>query len=85
MTKSDEEPVSSGDSVVHSLRLKSRRRLTHKEKGKKKIPRYDTGRDESDRSESDSEKNKQIPSETKSESAKRALKSAEQKFRRSTR
>ena len=46
---------------------------------------YDTDQDDSDRSESDSKKNKDGPSEMKSESANRALKSAEQKLRRSTR
>ena len=42
---------------------------------------YETDKDELDRSESDSEMNKDEPSETKSESAKRALKSAEQILR----
>ena len=35
--QSDEEPASSGDSAVHSPRRKLRRRLTRKEKGKKKV------------------------------------------------
>ena len=47
---------------MHSLRPKPRRRLMRKEKGKKKISEYDTGRNESDRNESDSEKNKGGPS-----------------------
>ena len=47
-----------------------------KEKGKKKMLEYDTDKEESDRSESDTGKNKDGPSEMKSESAKRALKSA---------
>ena len=41
--QSDEELASSGDSAVHSLRKKPRRRLTHKEKGKKKV--WDSGTD----------------------------------------
>ena len=53
--QSDEEQVSSGDSVVHSPHRKPRRRLTRKEKGKKKVPDYGTDRNESDRRESDSE------------------------------
>ena len=63
----DGESASSGDSIVHSPRPKPRRWLMHKKKGKKKMSKYDTGRDESDRTESDSEKNKNRPSETKSE------------------
>jgi hypothetical protein len=35
--QSDDEPLSSGDSVVHSLRMKPRRRFTRKEKGKRKV------------------------------------------------
>ena len=72
--QSDAESMSSGDSVVHSPRKKPRRRLTRKEKGKKKMPEYDTDKDESDRSESNSEKNKDRPSEPKSSSAKRTSK-----------
>mgnify|MGYP000400278799 CR=1 FL=1 len=74
--QSDVEPASSGDSVVHSPRRKPRRRLTRKEKGKKKMSEYNTDKDESDRRESDSEKSEDVYLETKSESAKRALKSA---------
>ena len=44
-----------------------------KVKGKKKILEYDTGSDESDRSESDTRKNEDGPSKTKSEPAKKAL------------
>ena len=41
--QSDEDLKNSGDSAVQSPRPKPRRRLTHKEKGKKKKPEYDTG------------------------------------------
>ena len=54
--------------------------MTRKEKGKRKMLEYDTGRDELDRSKSDSKKNDDGPSEMKSESAKTAFKSAEQKL-----
>ena len=54
-----------------------RRKLDAKEKGRKKIAEYDTSRNESDRC---AKKNKNGPSETKSESAKRALKSANEKL-----
>ena len=53
--QSDKEPASSGDSVVHSPRRRPRRRLTRKEKGKKKLSDSGTDRRESDRRESDSE------------------------------
>ena len=56
-----------------------------KEKGKKKMSEYGIDKDESDLSESDFEKNEDGPSETKSVPAKRALKSANEKLRRSTR
>ena len=35
--QSDEDPTSSGDSIVHSLRQKPRRQPTRKEKGKMKM------------------------------------------------
>ena len=54
-----------------------RRRFTLKEKGKKKMLEYDTRRDESDRRESDSRKNRDGSSEAKFASAKRAKKSIE--------
>ena len=38
----DEESASSEDSVVQSQHKKPRRRLTRKEKGKMKAPKYDT-------------------------------------------
>ena len=47
--QSDEEPTSSGDSVVHSPRRKPRRRLMRKEKGKRKVSDSGTDRNESDR------------------------------------
>ena len=46
--QSEEELASSGDSVVHSLRRKPRRRLKRKEKGKKKASDSGTDRKESD-------------------------------------
>ena len=42
----DEEPASSGDSAVHSPCTKPRRRLTRKEKGKKKVSNFGTDRNE---------------------------------------
>ena len=51
----EEESASSGDSVVHSLCRKPWRRLTRKEKGKKKALDSITNRNESDRRESGSE------------------------------
>ena len=67
----NEEQVSSGDSVVHSLCIKPRRWLTCKEKGKKKMTKYDT-----DRRKSDSKKSYDGPSTSKFSSAKKALTSA---------
>ena len=46
--QSDDETASSGDSVVVSPRKEPRRRFTRKEKGKKKMPEFETGNDESD-------------------------------------
>ena len=54
------------------------------EKGKKKMPEYDIDKDESDQSESDSEKNEDGPWETKSTLAKRASKLANEELHRST-
>ena len=56
--QSDEESASSGDSIVHSPRQKPTRRPTRKEKGKKKMSEYDTDKDESDLSKSNSRKTK---------------------------
>ena len=58
---SDEEPTSSGSSTVLSTHKKPRTRFTRKEKGKKKMSEYDTGREELDRSDSDSGKNEDGP------------------------
>ena len=69
---------------MHSPRPKLRRPLTCKEKGKKKMPEYGTEKEESDRSISNTGENEDRPSKTKSESAKKALKSANEKLRRST-
>ena len=57
--RSEEEPASSGHLVVHCPRPKLRRRLTCKEKEKKKMLEYNINKEESDRRESDtgSEKN----------------------------
>ena len=57
----------------------------HKEKGKKKMSKYDTDEEESHQNESDTRKNSNGPSETKSESAKRALKLANHKLCQSIR
>ena len=53
-----------------------RKRFTHKEKGKKKMSKYATGSEESDRSDSNSGKNKGGPSDLKFEPATRVHKSA---------
>ena len=78
--QSDVETASSGDSVVHSPRNKPRRRLTRKENGKKKMPEYDSERDESNRCESDSEKSEYGPSKAKSASAKKVSTSANEQL-----
>ena len=44
--QAEEELASSGDSAVHSLRGKPRRRLTRKEKGKNKVSDSGTERNE---------------------------------------
>jgi hypothetical protein len=44
--QSNDEPASSGDSVVHSPRMQPKRRFTRK-KGKRKVLDADTQRDES--------------------------------------
>ena len=70
--QSDEESASSGDSTVHSPCRKPRRRLTRKEKGKKKVLDSGTDRSESDRRESDSEENGDGTSKSNSASAEKA-------------
>ena len=79
--QANDESASSKDSIVLSMHKEPRRQFTHKEKGKKKMPKHDTSRDKSDRSKSDSGKDKDGNSMTKSESAKRALKLANQQLR----
>ena len=79
--QSNEESASSGDSVVHSPRRKPRRRLTRKEKGKKKMLEYDTNRNESDRRESDYEKSDDRPSREKSASLRKASTPANEQLR----
>ena len=83
--QSDEESASGGDSTVHSPCRKPRRRLTRKEKGKKKVSDYGTDRNESDRRESDSEDTGDGSSKAKSTSAEKASTSADERLRRSTR
>ena len=80
-----EEPVSSEDSAVESPRQKPRRRFMRKEKGKKKMPEYDTGRAESNHIESNSKPNRKEPPRKRSKSAEKAAKSANQELCRSTR
>ena len=57
---------------MHFPLRKPRRRLTRKEKGKKKMLNYGTDRDESERRESDSEKSDDGSSRVKSASAEKA-------------
>ena len=83
--QSDEEPASSGDSTVHSPRRKPRRRLTRKEKGKRKVSDSGTDRNESDRHESDSEETGDGSSKVKSAWTEKASTSANVRLRRSTR
>ena len=83
--QSDEEPASSGDSAVHSPRRKPRRRLTRKEKGKKKVSDSGTDRNELDRHEFDSEGTSDGSSKAKSASTEKASTSANERLRRSTR
>ena len=70
--QSDEERASSGDSAVHCPRRKSRRQLTRKEKGKKKLSDSGTDRNESDRRESDFEGTGDGSSKVKSASTEKA-------------
>ena len=70
---------------MHSLRRKPRRRLTHKEKGKKKVSDYSTDRKESDRRESDSKGTGDGSSKVKTASTEKALTSANERLRQSTR
>ena len=82
--QSGEESASSGDSTMHSPCWKPRRRLTRKEKGKKKMPEYGSETDELDQRESDFEMSEDGPSKAKSASARKASTSANEKLRRST-
>ena len=70
---------------MHSPRRKPRRRLTRKEKGKKKVSDYGTDRNESYRRESDSEGTGDGSSKVKSASTEKASTLANVKLRRSTR
>ena len=76
--------VSDEDSFVQSPRRKPRKRLTCKEKGKKKMSKFENLEGTSDQSDSDEAMSEDGPSELRSKSAKRALKSAIEKLRRST-
>ena len=64
---------------MHSPCTKPRRRLTRKEKGKKKELYSDTDKNESDRRESDSEGTGDRSSKVKSASAKKASTSANER------
>ena len=55
--QADDEPTSSEDSVVLSLRMEPTRRLTNKQKGKVMMLKYDTCKDKLNRDESNYEKN----------------------------
>ena len=70
---------------MHSPRKKPKRRLTRRDKGKKKMSEYGTERGELDRRESDSKKSDDGRSKAKSTSARKALTSAIEQLRRSTR
>ena len=78
--QSDEEPASSGDSAVHSPRRKLRRRLTRKEKGKRKVSDSGTDRHESDQRESDFEGTGDGSSKVKSTLTEKALTSANERL-----
>ena len=82
--QSEEESTSRGDSVVLSPCKKSRRRLTRKEKGKKKLLDYDTDRNESDRRASRSEESDDRSSRAKFATTEVSTSGNEQ-LRRSTR
>ena len=69
---------------MHSPRRKPRRRLTRKDKGKKKLLDYGTDRNKSDRPESDSEDSGDGSSRAKFALAEKASTSANEKLRRST-
>ena len=78
--QSDKEPASSGDSAMHSPRRKPRRRLTRKEKGKKRVSDSGTNRYESNRHESDSEGTGDGSSKMKSASTEKASTSANERY-----
>ena len=79
LDQSDDETASSGDSVVLSPRKEPRRRW------KKKMPGYKTGNDKSDRSGSNSGKEDDPSSATKTHLAKKGPKPGNDKLHRSTR
>ena len=76
--------MSSGDSAVHFPPRKPMIRLTHKEKGKKKVSDFGMDRRESDQRESDSEDSGDGSSRVKSTSAAKASTSANEQLHRFT-
>ena len=76
-------PMSDEDSIVQSPRTKPKRRLSRKEKVKKKLSRYDTDAGTSDQSESDGAMSDEGPQELRT--TERALKLVNKKLRQSTR
>ena len=72
--------TSDKESVMQSLWRKPRRRLTRKEKGKKKMPRYGTNAGTSYRNESNGAMSKDEPPKLSSELAKRALKTGNERL-----
>ena len=79
--QSDDEPASSGDSVMHSPRRKPWRRLTYNEKGKKKVLDSGTDRNKLDRHESESEESSDRSSRGKFVSAEKGSTSANEQLR----
>ena len=63
---SNEEPQSNEDSVMHSSHKEPRTQYTHKEKGKKKMPKYDTDKGAWDRGEFDTNQSEDGPQELRS-------------------
>ena len=79
--QSDEESASSGDSTLQIPCRKPRRWLTRKEKGKMKLPEYETETETSDQRESKTVTSKDVPSRVRLEAAERDTKSVTQKLR----
>jgi hypothetical protein len=81
----DDEPASSGDLAVHSLRKKPRRWFTRKEKGKGKVSDSDTQRNESHGCEPDYEAQGGGTSGEKSTLVEKTSTSGNERLRRYTR